>query len=791
MKASEYTILRFLGGTDKRFIIPVYQRPYSWKREQCVQLLKDLGDVCDYDYQSHFFGSIVFVSKHNGSCEEFIIIDGQQRLTTVSLLLLAIRNYVKCHEDEEIKINPEKLASYLTDEFADDEKKLKLKLVQGDDDAYNKLIHSNDPVADTCITANYDYFYAELGKMTPQQIVKLNDAITKLDIVSISLEPQTGDDPQLIFESMNSTGKDLEPSDKIRNYVLMRMSAKEQEIFYRKYWEPLENIVSRNSIDKLFRYYLNIKLRRSVAEKKLYIEFKNFRESSDESIESIISDIIIYAKFFDEVCNPEDNKSEYADVLSRINKLEVNTCIPLILDVFRANSDGKITNTEVRNAMEIIENYIVRREICNLETNQLNKVFIALGAEIERDIEDANIVYFDAFKKEILKRTGKSRFPNNHDFSDKFSAYELYNAKSSMRKYILERLENFDTKERVAVEEQLADGTLTIEHVMPQTLTPEWKKSLGEKWELIHSKYKDTIGNLTLTAYNSDYSNSLFEKKKTLPDKGFIYSKLSLNSCIKECTEWGEKQIQERARLLYGVAEKIWWIPESNNINTDVAEWIDWDEEYDFTDKVITLVSIMGTVIKVSTITDAYKKINAALYDIEPTIYHKSKFSWFKENKNDLAKAYKIGKSAYIETNRNSQQKMDYVKAVAQALELSSEDLRFMTSWKKTVFDIANESTYDSVTVGKMAFDFFKDALENEKISEEVVELFKTKEYTKKLFSKTDYPILADSRDANRGNSEVLRYRKEPVTYKGKKIFVTFQWFDDNRQDIIKWYKSL
>lgn len=790
MKANENKILRLLSGADKRFIIPVYQRPYSWKKDNCVQLMKDLKDVCEYGYSSHFFGSIVFVSQNDGICEEHIIIDGQQRLTTVSLLLLAIRNYVNNNTDIVSGLNPDKIATYLTDEYAENEKKLKLKLVQGDDDAYNKLIQNKTPVADNCITANYEYFYSQIENMTSDEIVALYNAIAKLDIVCISLEPAIGDDPQLIFESMNSTGLDLEPSDKIRNYVLMGMKAKDQDKFYKKYWEPLENLVERKDITKFVRYYLDVKLRRNVAEKKLYTEFKLYRENSGLSMEAILSDVLKYAEYYRIIVSPTESKRSYADVLIRINKLEVNTCIPLILDIINAEDEGQISTEDSTKAIEIIENYIVRREICGLETNQLNKVFVSLGAEIERDVEDDNVGYFDAFKREILKKSGKARFPNNHDFMDRFITYELYNAKSSMRKYILERLENSDSKEKVAVEEQVADGTLTIEHVMPQTLTPEWKEALGDSWELVHSKYLDTPGNLTLTAYNSDYSNSPFEKKKNLPQKGFIYSKLSLNDYIKECEQWGEKEIIERANLLYKLAEKIWWIPQTEYTASDNTEWIDWDEEYDYTNKIIDYVSVMGMVIKVSNVTDAFKKVHEALYDLDPMVYHSNSFSWFKTKKKELKKPYQIGKDGFVETNRNSQQKMDSIKAVAENLELSSEDIRYSVTTERDLFNLDDENTYGNVTVGKMAFTMFKYILENGYIIEDEVECLKTKEYTKKLFNKTDYPILADSRDANRGNSKILRYRAEPVKYGEKRIYVTFQWFEDNRKDIIAWFKE-
>ncbi|MDY5577261.1 MAG: DUF262 domain-containing protein, partial [Lachnospiraceae bacterium] len=609
MKANESQLLRLLDGNDKKFIIPVYQRPYSWKKENCAQLMKDLKDVYKYNYSSHFFGSIVFVSEHNGNCDEHIIIDGQQRITTVSLLLLAIRNFIKENSKTVFDLNPDKISSYLTDIYADDDKKLKLKLVQGDDTAYDNLIHEKPPVADNCVSVNYEYFYSELQKLSTDEIKALFDAITKLDIVSISLKPANGDDPQLIFESMNSTGLDLEASDKIRNYVLMGMNAKDQDRFYRKYWEPLEKLVNRKNITKFFRYYLDVKLRRAVVEKRLYTEFKVYKEQCGLAMEDILADILKYAGYFNDIVCQSNLKTCYTETLARINKLEVNTCIPLLLDIFDAEADGLISSEDAKKSIEIIENYIIRREICGLETNQLNKVFVTLGAEIEKDIEEDNVSYFDAFKREILRKAGKARFPNNHDFRDRFITYELYNAKSAMRKNILERLENYNSKEKIAVEEQIADGTLTIEHVMPHTLTDEWKNSLGGKWELIHSKYIDTPGNLTLTAYNSEYSNFSFEKKKNLPKKGFVYSKLSLNDYIQRCNSWGEDEIIERANLLYDLAEKIWWIPQTEYTASDSTALVNWDEEYDFTSKSINYVSIMGVVKKVTNITDVYKKV--------------------------------------------------------------------------------------------------------------------------------------------------------------------------------------
>lgn len=416
-----------------------------------------------------------------------------------------------------------------------------------------------------------------------------------------------------------------------------------------------------------------------------------------------------------------------------------------------------------------------------------------LGAEIDKDIEEDGMSYYDAFKYEILKRSGKSRYPNDHDFEDKFMVYDLYNAKAAIKKYILERLENYGNMELVAVEQLINDGTLTIEHIMPQTLTDDWKDMLGEKWELVHSKYKDTVGNLTLTAYNSDYSNSPFKIKKAMPEKGFEFSKLSLNEFIKQCESWSETEIIERAKNLFKKAVKIWWIPDIQMPSgADNEEWFDWDEETDVTDKRIIQVTIMESVINTSDVTAAYKVIHKALYDMEPTMYHNGSFVWFSKYENKLRKPYQIGADAYIETNKSSQEKLNTIRIIAELCKMDSHDIRFLVQEKssKPKFDVNNEFTYANLTVGKLAFELFQHLIEKDAISEEEIDMLKTKEYTKQLFNHTDYPVIADSRDANKGNSRHIRYRKKSMIFKGKDIFITTQWFEGNRTDLISWYKK-
>ena len=795
MIAKEGYIVRFLDGSDKKFVIPVYQRPYSWKKSNCELLIKDLLEVYKRGYKSHFFGSIVYVENDIGGCNEYIIIDGQQRITTVSLLLLAIRNYIT-DNNLEIGINTNKITTaYLTDEYADSAKKLKLKLVQGDDDAYDRLIEKTQPIANNNVTVNYNYFYEILTNLSNADIKGLYDAILKLMIVNISLNPHNGDDPQLIFESLNSTGLDLEEADKIRNYVLMKMSSSQQERIYKNYWEKLENKVSKEDINKFIRHYLAVKTRELSNENKLYFAFKSYREkNSTLLIEDILNDILIYADFYNKIKNAKiSDKTHYLNTIARINKLEVNTVTPLLFDLFYAKNQGGLSEDEMSECVSVIESYIARRIICGLPTSALNKIFVGMGAEIQKYIDKNGATFIDALKYSVLSKTGKSRFPTDHDFAEKFIVYELYNAKPNTRKYFFERLENYNNRERIAVEEQIYNGELTIEHVMPQTLTKEWKESLGEKWELIHSKYIDTIGNLTLTAYNSDYSNLMFVKKKTLADKGFDFSKLSLNSYIKNCDTWSETQITKRAAELYSWAEKIWQTPITNFMPDIVEEWATLDDEIDFTNKTVLKINLLGDEIACDNITDAYKKVNATLYMLDPVLFANIENNYHSELSSDLRSPFELNAAMFIETNLSSQHKINILRELFDSFNLDYQDLKFLIKPKQKeneTLNLADEATYYNVTCGELAYQMFIYLLENNKLSQNEIDKLMTKDYTRETFKKVVYPVLALSREANRGDSKTFRYYKTPINVNGTNLFISSQWFDESREDLISYFKD-
>ncbi len=676
MKANESSMHRFLDGTDKKFIIPVYQRAYSWKKQNCELLFKDLMDVYEKDYPTHFFGGIVYISNEVAGFHEYIIIDGQQRMTTISVLLIAIRNYITDKQIEVAGVNPDKITrAYLKDEYASDENKLKLKLIEGDSKVYQCLVDNKTPEDTSCLYENYKYFYKEISDLSTEKIKGLYDSILKLQIVNISLYPNIGDDPQLIFESLNSTGVSLDEADKIRNYVLMNMGAEEQEKIYKQYWEVLEIIVTRTDLNKFIRYYLATKNAELANENKLYFEFKLYKKKRGETTESLLKDMLQYAQWYKMIKQPNSCNKNFAPLLVNLNKLEVNSSIPLIFTLFQAYKDVLLDEEELAKSFTLIESYIIRCIICGLPTNQFNKVFSDITRYLKNN-KNNKLTYYNTFVYYLLNRTGKSRFPNDYEFRDKFLTYELYNAKSSIKKYIFERLENYNTKEKIAVEEQIEQGILTIEHIMPQKLNNDWKKDLGENWEQIHTKYKDTIGNLTLTAYNSAYSNLPFNKKKYMDQKGFAYSKLDLNKFVKDCETWNSDTIISRAGLLFDYAQNIWWCPENNYSFAEEDSWVYWDEEISANKRIITKIKFFDNEIKTSSIRDVYMKCLLLFYDLDPIIFKEANEKFYLDIE-ECRQPLEILKGIYIEGNINSDRKISRITQLAKIYKLDSKDLQY------------------------------------------------------------------------------------------------------------------
>ncbi|WP_212878576.1 DUF262 and DUF1524 domain-containing protein, partial [Helicobacter pylori] len=373
--------------------------------------------------------------------------------------------------------------------------------------------------------------------------------LEKLMIVEIALE-KGKDDPQLIFESMNSKGIELTQTDLIRNYIVMETEIEKQEGFYNKYWRAMEEEFEQSKREDLFnkfvRHYLTIKTREIPNINKVYVVLKDYQQKEGIGIEDLLKDLQKYCGYFCRIVFKKEADKDLNKALGFLVDLEMDVIYPLLLELYSDYSDGVLSKDDFRRSIALIESYICRRAVCGLGTNSLNKVFPSFTKHIQKD------EYFKSLKAHFGYLTNNQRFPNNDEFKKLFITIDFYKFKKN--KYFFERLENFDRKEPINTK------GLTIEHIMPQTLTEQWERDLGENFQEIHDKYLHTIGNLTLTGYNHEYSNKSFQEKQGM-EKGFKDSPLRLNQGLRDLKSFGEEEIKKRANDLADLALKIWTYP--------------------------------------------------------------------------------------------------------------------------------------------------------------------------------------------------------------------------------------
>ncbi|MGL2686425.1 GmrSD restriction endonuclease domain-containing protein [Helicobacter pylori] len=554
MKADAIKLLDFIGKSqEKQFVIPIYQRVYSWEKEHCKQLWDDIIKTGGNDQiEGHFIGPIVFV--HDGiyttNHNELLIIDGQQRLTTITLLFIALRNYLNDEDEFLEKFSHQKIRNrYLINSDEKGDKKFKLILSESDRDTLLSLIDKDrrKPSEPSLkIMENFKLFEEWIRKNT-DKLETIFKGLDKLMVVEISLE-RGKDNPQLIFESMNSTGKDLTQTDLIRNYILMGLEPEKQKIFYKKYWRAMEEAFKQNEtlFNQFVRHYLTIKTREIPNINKVYEAFKRYQQERGIETEVLLQDLQKYCGFFCQIVFKKEDDKGLNKALSFLVDLEMDVIYPLLLELYSDYIDGVLSQQDFIPIIYLIESYICRRAVCGLGTNSLNKVFPSFTKKINKD------QYLESIKVHFGYLTEKQRFPNNDEFKKLFITIDFYNFQK--KKYFFERLESFNTEEPVNTKE------CTIEHIMPQTLEEEWKRDLGGNFQAIHDKYLHTIGNLTLTGYNKEYSNKSFQEKKDM-EKGFKQSPLRLNQSLKNLESFGEKEIEKRANDLADWALEIWTYP--------------------------------------------------------------------------------------------------------------------------------------------------------------------------------------------------------------------------------------
>ncbi|TDP57628.1 DUF4268 domain-containing protein [Flavobacterium dankookense] len=676
MKANELQINNFLQSPNVQFVIPVYQRNYDWKIVECKELLNDIISVETEKRGTHFIGSIVFVHEGTYSTsevKELVIIDGQQRLTTINILYVALYRFAK---ENNRPNDAERLYNmFLTNQYVQNESsKLKLKQTDNNSLAFKAIMLGTEKgfVSFSNVTENYNYFRSYIDENNFETILK---GLNRLIFVEISLE-RDKDDPQRIFESLNSTGLDLSQSDLIRNFILMDLPPRDQNRIFETIWNPIEenakDIVKQSSlVSDFIRDYLTLRNKKIPNKNNVYAEFKSLYSNKKEDayhqeLENIKSLSVHYKKLVNPIVvdNPSIRKE-----LEYINRLEINVAYPFLLQVFEDAENGLLSNEELIKILKLIQSYAWRRFILGLPTNALNKIFMSLYAEV--DTEE----YYDSIAKVLLKKRGSAKFPTNEDLKTALNDKDLYNTQPKNRNYLFELLENFNNREFVNTNNE----QITIEHIFPRNPNDDWSDDLSaEEYFLFKEKYLNTIGNLTLSGNNGALGNKSFLAKKEMnndgKEEGYNYSRLWLNSYLKSLDRWNVKNYEERLKIIYERFIKIWEYP-----NIVIAENEELEEQNLFDidspkNKKLEYYIFENTKVEENTIAQMYCNILRNLYEKNSQLLVSNQ-STFKitKNPNDFRSPQEISNGWYVEFNIDSNTKFACLKRLLILFQLEDE----------------------------------------------------------------------------------------------------------------------
>lgn len=566
MKATEANLLKFLRKSPQ-FVIPIYQRNYSWTEEQCRQLWTDLLRAGRHEsITAHFIGSIVYVERGLSNVvqqEALLVIDGQQRLTTSTLLIAALAKHFENKSVGELleTFSSKKLRNYyLLNPDEEGERHFKLLLSETDKETLLAILQGSPIPSESSTRINENYaLFQQLIAQHESELEAICQGLAKLVIVDVSLD-RSQDNPQLIFESMNSTGLELSQADLIRNFILMGLEPKLQTELYKSYWRPMEKGFGQAAyavhFDAFMRHYLTAKTGEIPNVREVYTAFKAYARSLKGNTRDLVADIHSYAIYYCAIALGSESEPSLKQAFHDLRELKVEVSYPFLLDAYNDYKHDRLAADELVQIVRLVESYVFRRAICAIPTNSLNKTFASLSRTLKKDR------YLESVKAAFLLMPSYRRFPNDEEFQRDIKLRDLYNFRS--RSYWLRRLENHGKKERVDVE------NYTIEHILPQneSLSKEWQAELGPEWQQLQQIWLHTLGNLTLTGYNSEYRDFPFAyKRDQVIDKdgnpiGFAHSPLKLNLGLGKVTTWNEDAIKARADRLALVAAKVWSAPQ-------------------------------------------------------------------------------------------------------------------------------------------------------------------------------------------------------------------------------------
>lgn len=671
MKANETKVDKFLATNETTFAIPVYQRNYDWTLTQCKQLLHDIIETGKNDKtNAHFIGSIVYVHDDvytASGLTELTIIDGQQRLTTITLIYIALYRLAKKLDNQMLVNRIHK--TYLINEFAPEAEKLKLKPTENNKEALRHILNSTDGEefkGYSKIIENFEYFSSAI---TSENFETVQRGLSKLIFVDIALDRQK-DNPQRIFESLNSTGLELSQADLIRNYILMGLSRTNQEKIYKSYWEVIEKnakdeTLNKTRVSEFIRDYLTLKNKEIPNKGDVYVTFKaNYPTTTVDELEEILSELKSLSKFYNKLVNPKNEADrEIRQQLEYISRLEINVAFPFLMKVYEDYSNSLIDKSTFISVLSLVQSFTFRRFILGLPTNALNKIFMTLYDKVEQEN------YLASIQRSLMQRSGVQRFPRNSETINALKEKDVYNIKPKNRTYLLERIENFQNTEPVIIE---GNSDITIEHIFPQNPDPKWKIELGaDEYNFIKENYLHTIGNLTLSGNNGKLGNKPFTDKQVMnvdgKEQGYKFSRLWLNRDLKEKTKWDKKEIEIRANQIAERFLKIWEIPDievEEQSNNDEVNIFDADDPKH---KKLEYAIFFNQKLDVTQVAKLYIEVFKQLFDLQPETFFTSeignRISLTKNPEADgLRQAVPISDTYFIEANIDNVGKFDRIK---------------------------------------------------------------------------------------------------------------------------------
>lgn len=778
-----------LEKNKRVFKVPVYQRNYSWSNVQCEKLYQDILDANRRNHK-HFIGTIVYIADFDSSnLSEVLIIDGQQRLTTMYILLKALYDVAR---NVSVRIESE-IQEVIFNRHCDEKYKLKLKPIKIDNEQLLLLMKNEIDEMDrnSNIYKNYITFKGSIEK-TLSSGLELSDilnGIKKLEMVEIVLDIYQGDEPQKIFESINSTGLDLSLSDLIRNYLLM--DDIDQDELYEDYWSCIERNVGYRNLGDFVINYLNSHIAGSVNAKNAYRLFKEHFESKNLTHKDILKDLLRTSKCYGAFIGEKRYYSEeITELLHSFYVIKQTTVLPFIFKIFNDYEEAHIDEKTLCDVLSYMLTYFVRITSCELNRN-LSKFMKSLYDRIY----DSNYEnYYERFVIFINDLRTNDRMPTDAEFKDALIHKPLY--KKPICKYILSVIEN-------STNEQIDFENLTIEHILPQKINAAvWRKELGDDYEKVYSSYLHTLGNLTISGDNSELGTKPFEEKKKIIR---VKSKANiLNKDVLSAKQWNEKAIKKRANALADILlEKFNYVEKHSDIYEANELSFGLNSDIDLSYTKPGGFSFMGEYTAVSSWVDLLSKFIDIVYDLDSELINELAIKnytisnadrvYISNDTRKLRKGKQIGKTEiFFESNLSSNNIISFVRDLLSKMDYDSAADEFSFSLSEAPFDIENENTWSEgmIPVAKLFYNLIDDLIKRDQIDIDEIEKLKTKSYTKSIFKATDYPAIAENIDDNRGNSVHKRYRAKELSFNNENIYISTQFFDSDREAVIEWYKA-